>query len=75
MNWGDSHAAAETRIAPNYSFDELPKKSSVPSRPFYANYHGHKLHFLHTIVRKLRGTGRSIVFFAGDSSLGKHFVG
>ncbi len=42
----------------------------ISARAFYANYHGHELHRLFSLQSHFRRQQRSIVWFAGDSSLG-----
>jgi len=42
---------------------------SIPSGSYYATYHGHEVQYLEVAHEHLRSRHRSIVFFAGDSSL------
>jgi hypothetical protein len=65
MDWGDSSAAAETRIT-EADLAELKWPAKIPCRSFYANYHGHKLLYLLTIVRTMRAS-RKFIWLVGDS--------
>ena len=47
--------------------DILPAKVSY--RPFYDQYHGHPHQSLQKIVDEFRSKNRSLIFFAGDSTL------
>lgn len=77
MDIGDSYAAQATRISEEgLDWSKYPKKLNISSRAFYANFHGHHLHYLVALERLLRGerSERCVIWLAGDSSLdNKHW--
>jgi hypothetical protein len=77
MNWGLSAAAVETSREDGGGWEDLeaPDVPKIPSRSFYARYHGHPLSHLYALHAYFRGQKRPLVWFAGDSSLdNKHWL-
>jgi hypothetical protein len=72
MDFGDSAAAAETRLPGSFEWSSLNRVAKIPSPAFYAAYHGHRLY---SLVASFREDGRKIIWLAGDSSLdNKHWL-
>lgn len=73
MNGGLSDAALETARSPDAPWD-FAIVDVVSARSFYANYHGHELQRLFSLHAHFRRAQRRVVWFAGDSSLGKRTI-
>ena len=43
--------------------------NNIPSKSFYGEFHGHKLHHLHILYPHLRANSDALIWTAGDSSL------
>eukprot|EP00051_Salpingoeca_urceolata_P005166 m.70860 g.70860 ORF g.70860 m.70860 type:complete len:353 (+) comp14102_c0_seq1:669-1727(+) len=75
----DLHGTSSVRTACGHELASAPRTSSGPINcsDFYSTYHGHNDDLLADLVSKIRteDPDRSIVFFAGDSSLdNKHWL-
>ena len=76
MDFGDSSAAAETRLGEDVDWSSFgAPSSSISSRAFYSNYHGHKLKYCVALAQTFRQQKRSIIWLVGDSSMdNKHWL-